>query len=86
MMIRTQVYLPEELHRDLKLLAAARGVNYSSLIRSGVTNVLKHEQAKKKTDAWKSFIGAGGKGEPKDIAGRIDYYLYGGGSKWAKLK
>ncbi|MDP1722867.1 MAG: CopG family transcriptional regulator [Candidatus Gottesmanbacteria bacterium] len=87
MMIRTQVYLPEELHRDLKLLAAARMVNYSTLIRAGVARVLKDDQAKmKNSDAWKSFIGAGGKGGPKDVASRIDYYLYGGGSKWAKIK
>lgn len=86
-MIRTQVYLPEEMHRDLKLMASARDVNYSTLIRIGVTRVLKDDQVKKKnSDAWKSFIGAGGKGGPKDVASRIDYYLYGGGSKWAKLK
>ena len=86
-MIRTQVYLPEEMHRDLKLMASARDVNYSTLIRIGVTRELKDDQVKKKnSDAWKSFIGAGGKGGPKDVASRIDYYLYGGGSKWAKLK
>ena len=86
-MIRTQVYLPEEMHRDLKLLAAAQGVNYSTLIRTGVTHVLRDDQTKKKnSDAWKSFMGAGGKGGPKDISSRIDHYLYGGGSKWAKLK
>lgn len=87
MMIRTQVYLPEEMHRDLKLMASARGVNYSTLIRTGVIRVLKDDQTKKKNNnAWKSFIGAGGKGGPKDVASRIDYFLYGGGSKWAKLK
>lgn len=40
MMIRTQVYLPEELHRELKLLVHAERVNYSELIRDGVREVI----------------------------------------------
>lgn len=86
MMIRTQVYLPEELHRELKLLASTKGVNYSSLIRQGAASVLEDDRAEKNNDAWKSFIGAGGRGGPNDVASRIDYYLYGGGSRWAKRK
>ncbi|MBI5613494.1 hypothetical protein HY947_01070 [Candidatus Gottesmanbacteria bacterium] len=85
MMIRTQIYMPEELHIQLKLLASSRKVNYSSLIRRGVAHVIKEEHAQK-PDAWKSFIGAGGKGGPRDTSKRIDYYLYGGGSTWAKRK
>lgn len=77
-MIRTQVYLPEEMHQDLKLAAAARGVNYSTLIRSGVSRVLKDDQTKKKNNnAWKSFIGAGGKGKKTNAVRMIhDYYRY----------
>ena len=77
-MIRTQVYLPEELHRELKLLAVARGVNYSTLIRTGATRVLKDDQAKKKNDDWKSFIGAGGRGKKVNGVRAIhDYYRHG---------
>lgn len=78
MMIRTQIYMPEELHRELKLLAAARGVNYSTLIRTGATRVLRDDQARKKnSDAWKSFVGAGGKGKKTNAVRMIhDYYRY----------
>lgn len=79
MMIRTQIYMPEEMHRDLKLMASARGVNYSTLIRKGAAQVLKDDQDKKKNnDAWKSFIGAGGKGKKVDGVRVIhDYYRHG---------
>jgi len=34
---------------------------------------------------WRKFIGAAGKGGPKDVASTIDYYLYGEGNpKWGK--
>jgi len=33
---------------------------------------------------WKKFVGAV-KGEPRDVASKIDYYLYGDGNpKWGK--
>jgi hypothetical protein len=79
-MIRTQVYLPDEIYRDLKLLANSEGVNFSSLIREGAEKVIK---SKKKKSDWRKFIGAGGKGGPKDLSSTIDYYLYGEGNpKW----
>jgi len=84
-MIRTQVYLPEDLHRELKVLANIRRTNFSSLIREGARVVVDRTWKKKKTKDWgKGFIGAGSRGGPKDLSSRIDYYLYGGGSKWAK--
>ena len=86
-MIRTQVYFPDDLYRDIKLLAQMERVNTSKIIRAGADAYVKKKTKRKTTDdAWKSFIGAGGKGGPKDVSSRIDYYLYGGGSKWAKIK
>jgi len=80
-MIRTQVYLPEELHRDLKLLANSRRQNFSSLIREGVEKVVK-EKFKSKNKYWRKFAGAI-KGGPRDVASKIDYYLYDDGNpKW----
>ncbi len=82
-MIRTQVYLPEDLHRELMLLAKTSGQNFSSLIREGAKVVVRQKKAKKKD--WRKFIGAV-KGGPKDVASKVDYYLYGKGNpKWAKL-
>lgn len=81
-MIRTQVYLPDDLHRDLKLLSTTSGLNFSELIREGVKVVV--EKKRKKKAFGKGFFGAGGTKGPKDLSSRIDYYLYGGGSEWAK--
>ena len=84
-MIRTQVYIPDDLHRDLMLLAKQEGTNFSTLLREGAAEVVQKKKAAKKRD-WRKFIGAAGKGGPKDVASKIDYYLYGKGNpKWAKL-
>lgn len=58
MMIRTQVYLPEDLHIDLKLLAKQGKTNYSSLIREGVKEVIKKKRKQIKKNAWKSLMGS----------------------------
>lgn len=60
-MIRTQVYLPDDIHRDLTLLAATSKKNISELIREGAREVLKKEtlSSKKKKKEWgKGFFGA----------------------------
>ena len=76
-MIRTQVYLPEDLHRELKLLVATGNDNFSTLIREGIELVVKKKTKKKrKFDAWKDFIGKGLKGGGKALSSKIDYYLY----------
>ncbi len=83
-MIRTQVYIPDDLHRDLMLLAKREGTNFSTLIREGVKEVVKKKKSAKKGD-WRKFVGAGGKGGPKDLSTNIDYYVYGKGNpRWAK--
>ena len=80
-MIRTQVYIPDDLHRDLKILAKAEGTNFSRLIREGAEEVREKRRSKKD---WRKFVGVV-KGGPKDVASKIDYYLYGEGSpKWRK--
>lgn len=76
-MIRTQVYLPEDIYEDLKLLARSGKVNFSQLLREGASEVIKKKKkAKGKFDPWREFVGAGGKGGPKDLSSKIDYYLY----------
>jgi len=76
-MIRTQVYLPEDLHQELKFLAKAEKTNFSNLIRQGAEEVIRKKIKKKeKFDPWKSFVGKGKKGGDKDLSSNIDYYLY----------
>lgn len=71
-MKRTQVYLPDELYYDLKLMAASGEMNFSELIRKGAEVVVKK---KKKKKFGEGFIGAI-KGGPKDLSSNLDYYLY----------
>lgn len=82
-MIRTQVYIPDDLHRDLMFMAKQEGTNFSQLIREGVKVLIKKNKIKKAKKWGEGFIGAV-KGGPKDLASKIDYYLYGKGNpKWA---
>ncbi len=75
-MIRTQVYIPDDLHRELKLLVATGNDNFSTLIREGIELVVKKKTKKKrKFNVWRDFIGTM-KGGPKDLSKNIDYYLY----------
>lgn len=77
-MIRTQVYFPDDLYRDIKLLAQMERVNTSQIIRAGADAYVKKKTKRKAADdAWKSFIGAGGKGKKTNAVRMIhDYYRY----------
>lgn len=75
--IRTQVYLPEDLYNDVKLLSLSGEGNFSDLLREGLKTVI---EAKAKTNSgtfaqWKSFIGAAKGGKRIDGVKAIrDYY------------
>ncbi len=79
-MIRTQVYFPDDLYYDLKLLANTSRVRFSDLIRQGVKHVVTTNKAKRNKNWGKGFIGAG-VGGPKDLSTHLDYYLYGKGRR-----
>lgn len=71
-MIRTQVYIPEDLHQELTLLAKQEGVNFSKLIREGAEEVVKRKKSKRnKKGLWKEFAGALKYG-PKDLSTRVN--------------
>jgi len=75
------VYLPEDVHRDLKLLAKTEGVNFSTLVRQGAEEIIKKKKIRKKD--WRKLVGVI-KGGSRDVSSKIDYYLYGEGNpKWA---
>ena len=43
-MIRTQVYLPEETHKELHRLAEQSSDSFSELVRQGVSEVLRKKK------------------------------------------
>lgn len=65
------MYIPDDLHRDLMLLAKQEGVNFSGLIREGAEEVKKKRMKRFKVDDWRDFVGALKYG-PKDLSTRIN--------------
>lgn len=70
-MIRTQIYLPEDIYEDLQLVAKSHKVNFSQLIREGAKKVIKEKMRVVRKDDWKEFAGALKTG-PKDLSKRIN--------------
>ena len=70
-MIRTQIYLPEDIYEDLQLISRTQKVNMSQLIREGAKSVIRDKTKQAKNDDWKEFAGAW-KGGPKDASLRIN--------------
>lgn len=56
-MIRTQVYIPEDLHQQALLLARKNNENFSIIVRKGLKTVIDNEMHKTKGD-WTKFVGA----------------------------
>ncbi len=79
-MIRRQIYIPEDIDRDLILLAKQERVNYSQLIREGAKEVIKKKKSNKAN--WRKFVGAAGKIKLKHKTNSVqvvrDYYIHFG--------
>ena len=84
-MIRTQIYLPQSQIQLLKKTAYEEGSSISEVVRKYISQGTK---TKKTNNAQRGSLGdrllffakdakrRGVKG-PKDLASRVDYYLYG---------
>ena len=70
-MIRTQIYFPEDIHRDLKFIAKRDRTNLSRLLREMAKTVIQKKIGKKTKEPWKEFIGALKYG-PKDLSNHVD--------------
>lgn len=76
-MIRTQIYIPDDLHKELKLLGHLEKKNFSILIREGAKLLIEKKKKTNKFDPWQDFIGKGTIGiGPTDLSSNLDYYLY----------
>lgn len=85
-MLRTQVYLPEELSQELKLLAKKEEKPTAELIRELLSKALKQRKRKRKRNAGDTLmeiakINARG---PDDLSTNLFDYLYGEKSDYAK--
>lgn len=83
-MIRTQMYLQEDLHRDLQILAKKEKKSMAELARK-----ILEEGVEKKKDMDTSGISVLQKlidmkvtgGDDSNLSANIDYYLYGAPKK-----
>jgi len=76
-MVRTQIQLTESQARELKRLAAARGVSMAELIRQGVDAVLRSKPFPNAEDQRNKALALAGKfrSGKSDISKRHDDYL-----------
>lgn len=82
MAIRTQIYLPEALHRRLKSRARILNKPMAEQIREALERYLATEEAPEPIPddpIWSipDHAVGGAAGSPRDIAARHDKYLYG---------
>ena len=86
-MDRTQIYLPKKQLNMLKKEAIKRNTTVSSLVREAITTKYsvstKPQKVRHETlmEAAKRIGALVSKDAPKDLAARVDYYLYGDGAK-----
>lgn len=78
-MIRTQIYLDEDIHKDISLLARKGKVSMAKIAR----DILKEGVLKRKNldksgkEVLKKLLEIGATGGPSDLSANLDHYLYG---------
>jgi hypothetical protein len=78
-MIRTQIYLPEEELKDLRKTARAKRQSMAALARGFIRRGLEEEQAASGHGqaVMKTLAGLKIAGGPRDLSQNLDDYLYG---------
>lgn len=82
-MIRTQIYLDNDIHRDLTVLAKHEKESMAKIAR----DILREGLAKRKRidksgkEVLKKLLSIQATGGPLDLSANIDYYLYSGPKK-----
>lgn len=85
-MIRTQVYLTEDLVQGIKLAAYRRGKAEAAVIRELIQQGLRNEQPKQNVGAAFLELAKHAVPGPKDLASNMFEYLYGEKSDYATKK
>lgn len=70
-MIRTQVYIPDDLYSQAQLTAQIRGVNLSTILRKGLEKEVGKARKIKKGRLFRNLAGSLKYG-PKDLSTRIN--------------
>ncbi|MBL7661406.1 ribbon-helix-helix protein, CopG family [bacterium] len=75
-MIRTQIYLPENIHKRLLALRGSQGKSLAQIIREAIEKQFAADEPSQENDILK-LADLKLKGGPKDLSKNIDQYLYG---------
>ena len=83
-MIRTSLFLPEQLHQRLVFVARQEQMNLSELVRELLDRALAREEKTKPRQMYQVLKELDGKGEPEitDASTTIDAVLYGEAGAW----
>lgn len=76
-MIRTQIYIPETIHQETKLLARRKKQPMAELLRRFVIEGVKEEKRKIKPTSLDSLTNLKITGGSKNLSRDVDKYLYG---------
>lgn len=82
-MIRTQIYLDEDIHKDLNILAKQQKESMAKIVR----DILKEGVRKKRRldrsgkEVLKKLLEMKISGGPSDLSENLDHYLYGSSKK-----
>lgn len=82
-MIRTQIYIPEEMHSQLLQIAQAQSTSMAQVTRKLIEKGLKTSKnidTSGKT-VMRRLLNMNITGGPKDLSTNLDHYLYGGPKK-----
>lgn len=82
-MNRTQIYLPKTKIQKIQRIALRQRTTVSAVVRQLLERSLKEPRTRNREQAYETLaeaakrINAQGKKGPKDLASRLDFYLYG---------
>lgn len=85
-MIRTQIYLPEDLKLQLRAYAEKEDVPVSEIIRRSIRKEVNKKTRVNAGSALLKIASMATKGGPKDLSSNLFDYLYGEKSDYAKSK
>ena len=77
-MIRTQIYIPDNLHQTAKFIAMHKDESLAKLLRQFIARGVKDEKRKLKTKSLSSLAKLNITEGPKDLSSNMDKYLYKG--------
>lgn len=75
-MMRTQIYIPADLHQTAKQIAKLKEEPLANLLRRLISKGVKEETEKLKPKSLTSLVKLNITEGPKDLSSNMDNYLY----------